>query len=497
MSNTEKVIQRLKHKLENFSNNIDIEEIGKVLEVGDGIARISGLESCMSQEILEFADGLKGLALNLEEETVGAIILGDYKKIKEGDTVKRTGEVMSIPVGEEMMGRVINAIGEPVDGKGDIRTEVKYPIEKVAPGVITREPVNVPLQTGIKPIDALIPIGRGQRELILGDRQTGKTAIAIDTIINQKGLGVKCIYVAVGQKESKIARIAAKLEETGAMEYTTIVLAGASDPAPMLYLAPYAGVTLAEYFADRGEDVLIIYDDLSKQANAYREMSLLLRRPPGREAFPGDVFYLHSRLLERACRLNKENGGGSITALPIIETQAGDLSAYIPTNVISITDGQIFLETDLFYKGIRPAVNVGSSVSRVGGSAQLKPMKKVAGKLKLDLAQFRELEAFAQFSSDLDVETKAKIETGRRLTEIMKQNQFSPMSVQEQVLVIYAVTNGYFDSFSIEETKEKEENLLKYANEKHQKLLDDISQGKWDDEQQDEIKTLCENFIKE
>lgn len=497
MANTDKVVQRLKEKLENYNSDIDVEEIGKVLEVGDGIARISGLEGCMSQEILEFEGNLKGLALNLEEETVGAIILGDYKEIREGDTVKRTGEVMSIPVGDEMLGRVINSIGQPVDGKGEIKTEKNYPIEKVAPGVITREPVNVPLQTGIKSIDALIPVGRGQRELILGDRQTGKTTIAIDTIINQKGQDVKCIYVAVGQKESKVARIVAKLEETGAMEYTTVVLAGAADPAPMLYLAPYSGVALAEYFADKGDDVLIIYDDLSKQANAYREMSLLLRRPPGREAFPGDVFYLHSRLLERACRLNEENGGGSITALPIIETQAGDLSAYIPTNVISITDGQIFLETDLFYKGIRPAVNVGSSVSRVGGSAQLKPMKKVAGKLKLDLAQFRELEAFAQFSSDLDVETKSKIETGRRLTELLKQNQYSPLSVEDQVIVLYAVTNGYFDGFELTEIKEKEAALLKFAESKHKKLLADIKDGKWGDEQQDEIKILCENFIKE
>lgn len=424
------------------------------------------------------------------------MILGEYKCIKEGDTVKRTSRILSVPVGEEVVGRVVNALGQAVDGKGEIKTKKFYPVERIAPGVMTREPVNQPVQTGIKAIDAMIPIGRGQRELIIGDRQTGKTAIAIDTIINQKGKNMKCIYVAVGQKESKVARIVAKLQETGAMEYTTVVLAGASDPAAMSFIAPYSGVAMAEYFADQGDDVLIVYDDLTKQAWAYREISLLLRRPPGREAYPGDVFYLHSRLLERANRRNKENGGGSITALPIIETQSGDVTAYIPTNVISITDGQIFLETDLFYRGIRPALNIGISVSRVGGSAQIKPMKKVAGKLKLSMAQFRELEAFAQFSSDLDPETKKQIDLGTRMTELLKQSQYSPMAVEEQTAVIYAVTNGHFNHLPVDEVKSGEKKFIEFMNKTRRSLLDKIAKSEWDEKIEADLKSACEEFVK-
>ncbi len=460
MSYTDQVVELLKKNISSFEKSVQVEEVGTVIEVKDGIARINGLEKCQAQEMLEFPGNTFGIALNLEEETVGAVILGSYKHIKEGDTVKRTGKIMSVPVGEAMIGRVVNALGQEIDGKGAIKTKEFYPVERVAPGVITRQGVNRPMQTGIKAIDALIPVGRGQRELIIGDRQTGKTAIAIDAIINQKGQDMICVYVAVGQKESKVARLAAKLREAGAMDYTIIVSAGASEPAPMSYLAPYTGVTMAEYFADKGKDVLVIYDDLTRQAWAYREMSLLLRRPPGREAYPGDVFYLHSRLLERACNLNKEHGGGSITALPIIETQAGDISAYIPTNVISITDGQIFLETDLFFRGIRPALNVGLSVSRVGGSAQTKPMKKVAGSMKLALAQFRELEAFSQFSSDLDSETKKQIERGRRLTELLKQPQYSPYAVEEQVLSIYAAGKGYFDDVEMSMVRDAETKMI-------------------------------------
>ncbi|PIR78391.1 MAG: F0F1 ATP synthase subunit alpha, partial [Candidatus Magasanikbacteria bacterium CG10_big_fil_rev_8_21_14_0_10_36_16] len=439
---------------------------------------------------------IMGVALNLEEETVGAMILGEYEKIKEGDIVKRTGRILSVPVGEKVIGRVVNALGQAIDGKGDIVTKEFYPIEKTAPGVMSRQPVAVPVQTGIKAIDAMIPIGRGQRELIIGDRQTGKTAIAIDAIINQKGQNMKCIYVAIGQKESKVARIVAKLEENGAMEYTTVVVAGASDPAAMSFIAPYAGVTMAEYFADKGEDVLIVYDDLTKQAWAYREISLLLRRPPGREAYPGDVFYLHSRLLERACNLNKEHGGGSITALPIIETQASDVTAYIPTNVISITDGQIFLETDLFFKGIRPAVNVGISVSRVGGAAQTKPMKKVSGKIKLALAQYRELEAFAQFASDLDVETKKQLDRGARVVELMKQSQYSPMAVADQVASIYAVDNGYFDDVAVTDILKTEKKLLDFLRGSHSTLLEKISKGDWEDSTINDLRGACEDFNK-
>ena len=494
MGYTEQIVEKLKKNIDSFKKEINVEEIGTVIEIGDGIARMSGLEKCQAQEMLEFPGGTFGVALNLEEETVGAIILGEFRHIKEGDTVKRTGKILSVPVGDAMVGRVVNTLGMPIDGKGDIKTKDFYPMERVASGVMTREPVSVPLQTGIKVIDALIPVGRGQRELIIGDRQTGKTAIAIDAIINQKGQNMKCVYVAVGQKESKVARIVAKLAEAGAMEYTTVVVAGASEPAPMSYLAPYAGVSIAEYFADKGEDVLIVYDDLTKQAWAYREISLLLRRPPGREAYPGDVFYLHSRLLERACNLNKENGGGSITALPIIETQAGDVSAYIPTNVISITDGQIFLETDLFYKGIRPALNVGLSVSRVGGAAQTKPMKKVAGKIKLALAQFRELEAFAQFASDLDENTKKQIERGQRVVELLKQPQYSPMAVEEQVAVIYAVDNGYFDSISISDITKTEKTFLQFMTSVKKSLLEQIKKGEWSEEVEKGLKDACEEF---
>ncbi|MBI5222737.1 MAG: F0F1 ATP synthase subunit alpha [Candidatus Magasanikbacteria bacterium] len=491
---TNQIVAELKKQIAEFTKSVEVEEIGTVIEVGDGIARMSGLTKCQAQEMLEFPNGVYGVALNLEEETVGAMILGDYRKIKEGDTVKRTGRILSVPVGEQVVGRVVNALGQPIDGKGEIKTKQFYPVEKIAPGVMTREPVHEPVQTGIKAIDSMIPIGRGQRELIIGDRQTGKTAIAIDTIINQKGKEMKCIYVAVGQKKSKVARIVAKLQEAGAMEYTTVVVAGASDPAAMSFIAPYAGVAMAEYFADKGEDVLIIYDDLTKQAWAYREISLLLRRPPGREAYPGDVFYLHSRLLERACKLNDENGGGSITALPIIETQAGDVTAYIPTNVISITDGQIFLESDLFYKGVRPALNIGISVSRVGGSAQIKPMKKVAGKLKLAMAQFRELEAFAQFASDLDPETKKQIDLGQRMTELLKQPQYSPMPVEEQVASIYAATNGFFDDVEVKDVLAAEKKLLDFLNKKKRALLDKIGAGEWDGKIEDSLKDACSEF---
>lgn len=493
---TNQIVEELKKHIAQFEKTVEIEEIGTVIENGDGIARMNGLTKCQAQEMLEFSNGVFGVALNLEEETVGAMILGEFKGIKEGDVVKRTGRILSVPVGENVVGRVVNALGQPIDGKGEIKTNKFYPVEKIAPGVMSREPVRQPVQTGIKAIDAMIPIGRGQRELIIGDRQTGKTAVAIDAIINQKGQGMKCIYVAIGQKKSKVARLVAKLTEAGAMEYTTVVVAGASDPASMSFIAPYAGVAMAEYFADKGEDILIVYDDLTKQAWSYREISLLLRRPPGREAYPGDIFYLHSRLLERACKLNKESGGGSITALPIIETQAGDVTAYIPTNVISITDGQIFLETDLFYRGIRPALNVGISVSRVGGAAQIKPMKKVAGKLKLAMAQFRELEAFAQFASDLDPETKKQIERGMRITELLKQPQYSPLAVEDQVAVIYAVNNGFFDNVPVKDISAAEKRLVDFMHKIKRPLLDKIAKGEWDEKIEKELKEACEEFTK-
>lgn len=491
-----KIVEELKKNIASFEKQISVEEVGTVTEVGDGIARVSGLSTCKLNEMLEFPGGTFGVALNLEEESVGSVILGDYKHIKEGDTVKRTGRILSIPVGEELIGRIINPLGVPIDGGAPFKSKTFYPIERVAPGVMSREPVSQPVQTGIKAIDAMIPIGRGQRELIIGDRQTGKTAVAIDTIINQKGQNMICVYVAIGQKESKVARLVQKLKEAGAMDYTVVVSAGASESAPLLWVAPYAGVTVAEYFMDQGKDVLVIYDDLSKQAWAYREMSLLLRRPPGREAYPGDVFYLHSRLLERACRRNVEHGGGSITALPIIETQAGDISAYIPTNVISITDGQIFLESDLFYRGIRPAVNVGFSVSRVGGTAQTKPMKKVAGKIKLSLAQFRELEAFSQFSSDLDADTKKQIDLGQRLVEILKQPQYSPMSVEHQIAIIYAVSNGFANEVPVKDIKTWEDNFHTFLDKNKKGLLSQLGEGKWSEEIENDLKQAINEFKK-
>jgi len=488
-------IEKIKKSINDFESKVDIQEVGTVLEVNDGIARIAGLENCQASEMIEFPGDTIGVVLNLEEETVGAIILGGFTHIKEGDIVKRTGKVLSISVGDELIGRVVNPLGLPIDGQGDMNLTQENLIEKIAPGVISREPISQPVQTGIKSIDAMIPIGRGQRELIIGDRQTGKTAIAIDTILNQKGQDLTCIYVAIGQKEAKVARTVAKLREAGAMDYTVVVSAGASDPASMLYLSPYAGVAIAEYFMDKDKDVLIVYDDLSKHASSYREISLLLRRPPGREAYPGDVFYLHSRLLERACRRNKDHGGGSITALPIIETQAGDVSAYIPTNVISITDGQIFLESDLFYKGVRPAVNVGLSVSRVGGTAQVKSMKKVSGKMKLDMAQFRELEAFAQFASDLDESTRTQLERGQRITELLKQPQFSPLRVAEQVAVIYAVNNGFLDSIQVVDVQKWEADFLEYMRASHEGLLETLTSG-WSEDIEKDLKQAIGDFKK-
>lgn len=449
-------------------------QIGRVVEVGDGIAKVVGLPEAKSMEMLSFEHGAVGVVLNLEQDTIGAMLLSDVHSVVVGETVRATGKLLSVPVGKGIVGRVVNVLGQPVDGKGPIKAEAQYPVEKVAPGVMTREPVTVPLMTGIKAIDALIPIGRGQRELIIGDRQVGKTAIAIDTILNQKETGVICVYVAIGQKASKIAKLVAKLEEAGAMEYSVIVVASASDPAAQQFIAPYAGCAMAEYFMDKGQDALIIYDDLSKHAWAYREVSLLLRRPPGREAYPGDVFYLHSRLLERAARLNKENGGGSITALPIIETQAGDVSAYIPTNVISITDGQIYLESDLFYRGVRPALNVGLSVSRVGGAAQTKAMKKVAGPLRLDLAQFRELEAFAQFATDLDESTKKQINRGRRLAELLKQPQYQPLRMEQQVSLLYAATKGFLDEVPVEKIAAWEQGFHTYMARHQEKVMEDL-----------------------
>lgn len=490
--NSQQIIEQLKQEFAKIDNKPIVEKVGTVLEIGDGIAKISGLDDVMSQEMIKFANGQFGVALNLNENVVGAIILGEYEDIKEGDEVKSTGQILSIPVSDSIVGRVVNPLGQPLDEKGAIKAKEYYPLEKIAPGVITRQAVDKPLQTGVVAVDSLIPIGRGQRELIIGDRQTGKTAIAIDTIINQKGQDVICIYVAIGQKRSKVASIVDRLEKHGAMDHTIIVLAGASDPASFSYLAPYAGCAIGEYFMDQGKDVLIVYDDLSKHAVAYRQISLLLRRPPGREAYPGDVFYLHSRLLERSARLNKDFGGGSITALPIIETQAGDISAYIPTNVISITDGQIYLESDLFYKGIRPALNVGLSVSRVGSSAQIKAMKKVAGKLKLSLAQFRELEAFAQFGSDLDESTKKQIELGRRLTEILKQPQYSPLPVAKQVAILYAVNNGYLDDINVADVQKFEKEFLEYLDNEPNDIVTEITEKQEIDEKIEKklIKTI-------
>ena len=505
----------LREQLSNFRSEAELEEVGTVLQVGDGVARIYGLSKAQSGELLEFENGLQALVLNLEEDNVGAVLLGDYSDIKEGATVKRTNRIASIKVGDGVIGRVVNTLGQPIDGKGPIAGDMyEMPLERKAPGVIYRQPVNEPLQTGIKAIDSMIPIGRGQRELIIGDRQTGKTAVAIDTILNQReyferGEPVFCIYVAVGQKASTVAQVVMALEKGGAMDYTVVVSASASDPAPMQFFAPFTGAAIGEFFRDTGRPALVVYDDLSKQAVAYREVSLLLRRPPGREAYPGDVFYLHSRLLERAAKINASDeiarnmndlpdslrplvkGGGSLTALPIIETQAGDVSAYIPTNVISITDGQIFLETNLFNSGIRPAINVGISVSRVGGSAQIKSMKKVAGTLKLDQAQFRELEAFAKFGSDLDAATKLTIERGRRNLEILKQPQYSPVSVEEQVAIIYAATNGLLDNVPVTEVKTFEKDFLRTMRAQHNDVLNALKAGKLDDEITNTIKQVA------
>jgi len=490
----DEIISVLRSEIENYEQAVNVSETGSVISVGDGIARIHGLELVMAGELIEFPHGVSGIAMNLEEDQVGAVLLGDFAEISEGDEVRRTGRIMSVPVGENLIGRVVNALGEPIDGKGPIEAKAFNPIERLAPGVIDRQPVKEPLQTGIKAIDSMIPIGRGQRELIIGDRQTGKTAIALDTIINQKGQNVICVYVAIGQKRSTVAQVVKTLEDFGAMDYTIVVAATASDPAPMQYLAPYAGCAMGEYFRDKGMHALCVYDDLSKHAAAYREISLLLRRPPGREAFPGDVFYLHSRLLERAAKLNQENGGGSLTALPFIETQAGDVSAYIPTNVISITDGQIYLESDLFNSNVRPAVNVGLSVSRVGGNAQIRAMRQVAGTLRIELAQFRELAAFAQFGSDLDKASQAQLNRGRRLVEILKQGQFSPLPVEKQVMIIFAGTNAYLDDLPVELCRRFEEEMYRFLDNSRPDILADIREKKILD---DDLRSRMHAALKE
>ncbi len=485
----------IKSRIKNFDSKIQLTDTGTVVTVGDGIVRIHGLEKCMLNELLEFENGVQCMALNLEQDFVGAVMLGSDADIKEGDTVKRTGSIVSVPVGEELLGRVVNSLGQPIDGKGPILAKETRPIEKIAPGIITREPVTVPLQTGIKAIDSMIPIGRGQRELIIGDRETGKTAIAIDTIINQKDSDVLCIYVAIGQKASTVATVVEQLRVAKALEYTIVVSATASELAPLQYIAPYAGCAMGEYFMEQGKDVLIVYDDLSKHAVAYRALSLLLKRPPGREAYPGDVFYLHSRLLERAARLNKDYGGGSLTALPIIETQAGDVSAYIPTNVISITDGQIFLETELFNSGIRPAVNPGISVSRVGGNAQIKAMKKVSGTLKLEYSQYRELQAFSQFGSDLDADTKSRLAKGERIVEVLKQGQNSPISVENQIIIIYAVINNYLKSVDVKRVTEYQNSLFEYIDVNHKDITDSIKAEKvLTPENEAKLKEVLEKF---
>ncbi|MZG30185.1 MAG: F0F1 ATP synthase subunit alpha [Nitrospinae bacterium] len=485
----------IQKQIEGFEEGIELKETGRVISVGDGIARIYGLGEAMSGELLEFPGGLAGMVLNLEEDNVGAVLLGRDEDIKEGDEVKRTGRIMEVPIGPELVGRVVDGLGQPIDGKGPVKTEKFGPIERVAPGVIDRKSVHEPMQTGIKAIDGMIPVGRGQRELIIGDRQTGKTAVAIDTIINQKGQNMFCIYVAVGQKRSTVARVVKSLEQHGAMEYTIVVSASASDPAPMQFIAPYAGCAMGEYFRDNGQHCLIVYDDLSKQAAAYRQLSLLLRRPPGREAYPGDVFFLHSRLLERSAKVSDELGAGSMTALPIIETQAGDVSAYIPTNVISITDGQIFLETDLFYSGVRPAINVGLSVSRVGGAAQIKGMKQVAGQLRLDLAQYREMAAFAQFGSDLDAATQAQLNRGERLVELLKQDQYKPLSAVQQIVSIFSGVRGLIDDIPVADVKKFENGLLNFMEDKHQALLNKIEEAKkLDDDSEAQLKAAIEEF---
>ena len=485
----------IQKQIEGFEEGIELKETGRVISVGDGIARIYGLGEAMAGELLEFPGGLSGMVLNLEEDNVGAVLLGRDDNIKEGDEVKRTGRIMEVPIGPEMVGRVVDGLGQPIDGKGPIKTDKFGPIERVAPGVIDRKSVHEPMQTGIKSIDGMIPIGRGQRELIIGDRQTGKTAVAIDAIINQKGQNMFCIYVAVGQKRSTVAQVVKTLEQYDAMKYTIVVSASASDPAPMQYIAPYAGCAMGEYFRDNGQHCLIVYDDLSKQAAAYRQLSLLLRRPPGREAYPGDVFFLHSRLLERSSKVSDELGAGSMTALPIIETQAGDVSAYIPTNVISITDGQIFLETDLFYSGVRPAINVGLSVSRVGGSAQIKGMKQVAGKLRLDLAQYREMAAFAQFGSDLDAATQGQLHRGERLVELLKQPQYKPLSVVQQIISIFTGVRGLVDDIPVADIQKFESGLLNFIDDKHQSLIEKIDAAKkLDDDSEAQLKAAIEEF---
>jgi F-type H+/Na+-transporting ATPase subunit alpha len=490
----EEISSIIKNEIESYKKKLEVNNVGTVIQVGDGIARVYGLKEAMAGELLEFPEGVYGMALNLEESNVGVVLLGESSAIKEGDIVRATGKIVEVPVGECMLGRVVDALGNPIDGKGDINAKVFRPVEYKAPGIVKRKSVHEPLQTGIKSIDGMVPVGRGQRELIIGDRQTGKTAVAIDAIINQKGNGVKCIYVAIGQKRSTVAQVVKRLEEAGALEYTIIVAATASEAATLQYLSPYSGCAMGEYFMEKGEHALIVYDDLSKHAVAYREMSLLLRRPPGREAYPGDVFYLHSRLLERAAKLSDAEGAGSLTALPIIETQAGDVSAYIPTNVISITDGQIYLESDLFNSGFRPAINAGLSVSRVGGSAQIKAMKQVAAKVKLELAQYRELAAFAQFGSDLDKATKAQLERGARIMEILKQGQYRPYPVEEQVMAFYMVTVGLIDDIAVEEVKRFEEELFEFIRRSKQEVAKEIKDKKQLD---DELKKKIDEAIKE
>ncbi|MTI93987.1 MAG: F0F1 ATP synthase subunit alpha [Firmicutes bacterium] len=491
----EEISAILRKQIESYQDDLDVSEMGTVVYVGDGIARIHGLEKAMVNELLEFPNNTFGMALNLEQDNVGAVILGDYAHIKEGDTVRRTGRIAQVPVGDALVGRVVNALGIPIDGKGPVQTEETRPVESPAPGVVSRQSVNEPLHTGLKALDSMVPIGRGQRELIIGDRGTGKTAIAVDTILNQKDTDVYCIYVAIGQKNSTVAGVVNTLTEAGAMDYTSVVVATASEPAPMLYIAPYAGCAMGEHFLYNGRHVLVIYDDLTKQAAAYREMSLLLRRPPGREAYPGDVFYLHSRLLERAAKLSDKEGGGSLTALPIIETQAGDISAYIPTNVISITDGQIFLESDLFFAGFRPAINVGRSVSRVGSSAQIKAMRKVAGRLRLDLAQFRELEAFAQFGSDLDKATQARINRGQKVSEVLKQSQYEPLPIQNQVMIIYAAINGHLDDVENENISRFEQEFYRFVEQTYPELGPDIAFSKQlSEESENQLKQAIKEF---
>jgi F-type H+-transporting ATPase subunit alpha len=494
---SEEITSIIKEKIKGFEQRVDVKEMGYVIQVGDNIAKVYGLEGAMAGELLEFPGGMYGVVLNLEEDSVGAVLLGEDTGIREGDPVKRTGRIAEVPVGEALVGRVVDAIGKPIDGKGPINTTETRLIEIRAPGVVDRQSVGEPLQTGLKAIDAMITVGRGQRELIIGDRQTGKTAIAVDTIINQKGLGVFCFYVAIGQKRSTVARVVKTLEDHGAMEYTTVVSATASDAASLQFFAPYAGVTMGEYFRDNGKHALIVYDDLSKHATAYRQLSLLLRRPPGREAYPGDVFFLHSRLLERAAKMSDDKGAGSLTALPIIETQAGDVSAYIPTNVISITDGQIYLAADLFYSGIRPAINVGLSVSRVGGAAQIKTMKQVAGTLRLDLAQYREMAAFAQFGSELDKATQAQLARGARMVELLKQDQYKPLSVADQVLSIFAGVNGFLDNVPVKQIREFEKNLLAFIKEKYPTIREEIvTKKKIDDEFGGKLKQIISEFKK-